>query len=253
MDLLLEDKRVVVTGSSRGIGFAIARRFAKEGARLMIAGRDPNALASAVGQLNQEGPHPASSVSAELSQPDGPAKVIAAAVSKLGGVDILVGNTGGPPLPLHDFIDTSAESWAAACDTQLMSLVRLFRAALPVLRDSGRNPAIVIVSSVSVKEPMPHHIQSTVYRAAVASMCKRLAHKFPQVGVRVNVVSPASVRTERLVSHLNTKEREARTPLLRLGDPDEFASVVVFAASPVSGFMHGTNINVDGGYTSAWW
>ena len=248
MDLQLTDARVLVSGSSRGIGKAIAERFLLEGARVTISGRDTATVEAAADELEAATGRRPAPVSADLTTPAGADALVEAAVAAHGGLDVVVGNSGGPPKPLLDFLDTTHDTWAEAYQIQLMSLVRLFRSSLPHLRRSEATPTILAVTSATVKEPMPHHAQSTVYRVAVHAMCKQLAAEEGAAGIRVNAVGPASVATERLVTVVDVDERVKSIPLGRLGESSELASLAALLASPVAGFVNGVNVQVDGGY-----
>lgn len=250
MDLQLDGTNVLVSGSSRGIGKAIAERFLREGARVTISSRSDETLRATADELEQATGHRPNAVAADLATPAGADALVDGAVAAYGGIDVVVGNSGGPPKPLLNFLDSAEDTWSVAYQTQLMSLVRLFRSALPHLRASQRNPTILVVTSATVKEPMPHHAQSTVYRVAVHAMCKQLAAEEGPAGIRVNALGPASVATERLVTVVDVAERVKSIPLGRLGESDELASLAAALASPTMGFVNGVNVQVDGGYVT---
>jgi len=250
VDLQLDNTNVLVSGSSRGIGKAIAERFLREGARVTISARSADTLLAAADELEATTGRRPNPVVADLATTAGAEALVGGAVDAFGGIDVVVGNSGGPPKPLRNFLDTPEDTWTEAYQTQLMSLVRLFRSALPHLRASQRNPTILVVTSATVKEPMPHHAQSTVYRLAVQAMCKQLAAEEGPAGIRVNALGPASVATERLMTVVNVDERVKSIPLGRLGESDELASLAAALASPTMGFVNGVNVQVDGGYVT---
>lgn len=250
MDLVLEGRRALVTGSSRGLGKAIAASLLSEGAQVAITARSETGLNQAAGSLDSATGMRPLVIRADLTDPDGPAQLVAAAAEQFGGLDIVAANTGGPPRPLGAFLDKEPASWDEAFSTQLMPVVRLLRSSLPVLSSSGRNPVFLAVTSVTVKEAMDHHVQSTVYRAAVHGMCRHVARHYGSHGVRINVIAPASVATGRLLSVIDVSGRLGQVPMGRLGQPSEVGDLVAFLASPRAAFVHGTSTAIDGGYSA---
>ena len=248
MDLGLSDRRFLVGGASRGLGAAVARALVAEGARVAGASRtaasDPNAASSDT-----------IAIAADLSSPDGASVAVQAAVRALGGLDGLVVNTGGPPGGTFATVDDAL--WERAIAGTLQSTIRLIREALPHLRD-GRDPAIVIVLSSSVREPIPALITSNVLRPGLAGLIKSLVGEIAPI--RINGVAPGRFDTERVrtldksraaetgstVEEIEAQTR-ARIPLGRYGDPDELGRVVAFLLSPAASYLDGVILPVDGG------
>jgi 3-oxoacyl-[acyl-carrier protein] reductase len=249
MDLGLADRRFLVGGASHGLGAAIARALAAEGAQIASVARDRRALTAAAQEI---GGVP---IAVDLSTPDGPATAVREAVAALGGLDGLVVNSGGPPPGTFAALDEA--TWERAIAGTLLSSIRLIRAALPHLRD-GRDPAIAVVLSSSVREPIPGLVTSNVLRPGLVGLIKSLVGEIAPI--RINGVAPGRFDTERVRSLDAIKAREsgtsleaiqdqtrARIPLGRYGDPDELGRVVAFLLSPAASYLNGVILAVDGG------
>lgn len=253
MDLGLKDRSVLVAAGTRGIGLACARLFRQEGARVAVCGRTEADLARA----RQE--HGCLAVRADVSTPEGVSAFVAEATRGQGPPDTLVVNAGGPPsLPFEEVDD---DAWRAAFDLTLMSAVRLSRAVLPAMRARGQG-RIVFITSLSVKQPLPRMVLSNSLRAGVTALCKTLVIEAAADGVTANCVAPGYTGTERL-SQLFEVQASAKglpvedvraqvtssIPAGRLGDPEEVARAVVYLGAPVSGYVNGQTLVVDGGWT----
>ena len=201
----------------------------------------------------------ASAVPADLSTPDGPAAAVAGAVAALGGLDLLVVNTGGPPP--GRFADLDEAAWAKAIDGTLLSTIRLIRAALPVLRE-GRDPAILVILSSSVREPIPGLVTSNAIRPGLAGLVKSLVDEIAPI--RINALAPGRLATGRIAeldaaraattgATLEEIQRTtiARIPLGRYGDPAELGRVGAFLLSPAASYVTGAIVPVDGGMIRA--
>ena len=197
MDLGLEGRRALVGGGGSGIGGGIATALAAEGARVALIGRTAERVTDAAAAL---GGIP---VVADLATPDGPAAAVDAAVAGLGGLDLLVVNTGGPPGGTFDTLDDDA--WAVAIDGTLRSVLRLLRAALPHLR-AGTDPSVLVVLSSSVREPIPALTASNVLRPGLAGLVKSLQVEIAPV--RINGLAPGRIDTDR-IAYLDGRRAEA--------------------------------------------
>ena len=247
MDLGLKGRRALVTAASKGLGRACAQALAAEGARVFISSRDEILLDKVAKDIGAEGRH-----AADMSIAGGPESAVEAAAAALGGLDILVVNAGGPPAA--DFQGTSLESWDAAHQLTLMSAVRLIKSALPHLKQSDQG-RIVIVTSISVRQPIPQLVLSNSVRAAVTGMAKTLAGEVGPDGITVNCLAPDAVLTDR-IRHLapagadveeHTQKSAEAVPLRRMGDPAEFGATCAFLCSKQAGFITGQTIGIDGG------
>ena len=241
MDLGLKDTRALVTAASKGLGRACAAALATEGARVFIVSRDEERLRLAENETGAVG-----HLAVDLSAPGGPERAVEAAVAELGGLDILVCNAGGPPP--GTFHSTPVEQWEVGYDLTLMSTVRLTKAALPLLVDSGRG-RIVNITSISVRQPIPNILLSNAFRSAVTAMAKTLAGEVAALGVTVNNLAPGTILTDRVRElYSGSIEDQAKgIPAGRLGDPAEFGAACAFLCSVQAGYITGQTIGVDGG------
>jgi 3-oxoacyl-[acyl-carrier protein] reductase len=257
MDLGLKDKRALVTGASRGLGFATARLLAREGARLAVNSRSSEKINAAARRITNETSHEVFAFSGDLADPAFPDQLVRQAAAALGGIDLLFTNAGGPPPGKFESFDDRA--WQEAVETSFLSHVRLIRAALPFLRKSS-TPSVLAVTSSAVKQPIPNLILSNSVRLATIGLIKTLALELGAENIRFNSILPGSTETER-ISHLmddqvkasgaSLEEVRARTvkeiPLGRIGKPEEFANAAVFLLSPAASFITGVMLAVDGG------
>lgn len=260
MDLGLQDKVALVTAASQGLGRGVAMALAREGARLVICARQSDTLEQAAAAIRQQTGAQVLTVVADVSRADDVARLVAEAVAASGRLDILVANSGGPPA--GPFLEITDDQWALAVQLNLMSVVRLARAATPHLRASGAG-RIVVVASASVKVPQPSLVLSNTLRAGLAGLVKTLAAELaPQI--LVNIAAPARIDTDRLRSlEADWAARAGRAPaeiragtereipLGRYGTPDEFGRYVAFLASPANSYVTGSVLMIDGGMVRA--
>ena len=257
MDLKLSGKKALVTGSSRGLGYATALALAKEGCQVAINGREEAKIKSAAEKIYKETGTRAIGLAGDVILPDVPAKLIQQTVDAFGGLDILVTNAGGPPAGPFDSFDETA--WQKAIDQSFMSHVRLIRAALPYLRQS-ESPSVLTVTSFVVKQPMSNLSLSNSSRLATIGLTKSLALDLGIEGIRFNSILPGWTLTERVQelmafrakSNGTSIEEEkikqtAEIALGRMAEPEEFANAAAFLVSPAASYITGVMLSIDGG------
>jgi 3-oxoacyl-[acyl-carrier protein] reductase len=252
VDLGLKGARALVGGASAGLGAACAEALAAEGAAVVVTARRADALGEVADRVG------GTAVVGDLSTHDGPAGVVESAVAQLGGLDVLIVNSGGPAA--GNFADVSPETWEAATQTTLLGPIRLIAAALPHLQGSDR-ASITMVLGSTVRVPLPRIVTSNVLRPALAGLVKSLAGELAP-GVRVNGLAPGRIHTER-ADELDARWSElsgepfdevraravANIPFGRYGRPEEFGRVAAFLASPAASYVSGQILPVDGAMT----
>jgi 3-oxoacyl-[acyl-carrier protein] reductase len=257
MDLQLKGLTALITGSSRGLGFAAAMALAKEGARVVINARHPDKLSEAASRIKRETRAEVYPIPGDVTNATFPAELIAAIQMSLGNLDILITNAGGPPSGQFESFDDIA--WQKAIDLSFLSQVRLIRSALPLLKQS-QAASVLTVTSYSVKQPIPNLILSNSIRAATVGLTKTLALELGSERIRFNSILPGWTETERVYDLMryraqinNTsldeelKKLSRESPLDRIGTAEEFGRVAAFMVSPAASFMTGVMLNLDGG------
>ncbi|MFB9184146.1 oxidoreductase [Dactylosporangium sucinum] len=260
MDLHLSGTTALVTGASKGIGLAITRGLAEEGVTVVAAAR------TAGPELTELAARAAVHVvPSDLSTPDGPARLVDAAVALTGGLDILVNNVGAVQPRTGGFLSVTDEDWTATLTINLLAAVRTTRAALPHLLERGR-ASVVTVSSVNAVLPDPLVIDYSAAKAALSSFCKALSKEVGPRGVRVNTVSPGPVSTGLWLGTDGVAATVARAggPTAedvarqaagaavtgRFTRPEEVADLVLLLASDRSANVTGADFAIDGGLVS---
>lgn len=257
MDLHLKEKRALVTGASRGLGYALALGLAREGCQVVINSRDEGRIKAAAETIARETGSQVIGLAGDVTGPDEPTKLVHHAAEALGGLDLLVTNAGGPAAGLFESLDEAA--WAKAIDLSLMSHVRLIKAALPYLKQS-KAASVLTITSYSVKQPIPNLVLSNSVRAATVGLTKSLALELGKDGIRFNSILPGWTETERVYELMSFRAQQNGTsveeeiakqsqesPLGRMGRPEEFANAAVFLLSPAASYITGVMLNVDGG------
>lgn len=206
---------------------------------MYVSSRNAGALEDASREMGAAGWY-----AADLAVAGEPEALVEACVDTLGGLDVLVANTGGPPP--GEFSALPQERWDEAVELVLMSAVRLVRASLPHIRrsEAGR---IVFITSVAVRQPIPRLVLSNSLRAAVTGFAKTLSGELAGDRVTVNCLAPDAIRTDALARLGDLEELERRTPMKRLGDPSEVGAVCAFLCSRQAGYVTGQTLGVDGG------
>ncbi|MFB9971634.1 SDR family oxidoreductase [Pseudoroseomonas cervicalis] len=251
----LEGRAALVSGASKGIGLAIARRLAAEGARVMLVARSAETLAAEAAALPG-----AASFAADLARPEAAAEAVQAALGAFGRLDILVHSAGATQR--GDFLELPDEAWEAGYALKLFGGMRLCRAAWPHLRASAGTA--VLIAGIGGRLASADFTIGGSVNAALMNLTKALADRGVRDGVRVNAVNPGSIRTERLTGRIATLARErglgleqaaealaAESGIARFGQPEEIAAAVAFLAGPQAAYVQGAILDVDGGWLRA--
>ncbi len=237
-------RTAIVTGASRGIGNAIARRLAQDGARVVLCARNEELLKATAWEIGDN----ALTVALDLRLPESSAQVVEAAVAKFGTVDIVVNNAGATKrgdfesLTDDDFIDGFALKYYGA--------VRMTRAAWPHLKK--QSGSVVNIVGVGGRTPSAQFTIGGSVNAAVLAFTKSMSELGIREGVQVNAINPGPVRTDRLAQRLKTTTEEAfmrESRIARIGEPEDIAAMVAFILSPHGRLLQGSLIDMDGGQT----
>lgn len=257
MDLDLEGTTALVTASSSGLGKASARALAREGANVVLNGRDEEALAEAVDELATIGDGDVVGVQGDLTEAEDIEHLVERTVEEFGGIDTLVTSAGGPPSGA--FMETDDEDWYQAFDLLVMSAVRTVRAAAPHLKESDHG-TMTFITSRSVKEAIDSLVLSNSVRMAVIGLEKTLSQELaPEV--RSNAVLPGPHETSRIEDLVEQAVERGEyedyeegvadwgdgIPVGRIGDPMELGDAVAFLSSPKSSYINGVALPIEGG------
>lgn len=257
MDLGINGKRALVLASSQGLGLGVATKLCEEGAKVIISGRVQAKLAAAAATLNEAGPGQADYAVVDISDADAARKLYAAANEKLGGVDILVNNTGGPPPGTVEAPDM--ETWRSQIETMMLRVIEITNLCLADMRKAGWGRILTLASS-GVIQPIPNLAMSNTIRSSLVGWSKSLSNEVAASGITVNMLLPGKIRTQRLkqldentakatgksVEEVAAAE-QAVIPAGRYGTVEEFGSVAAFLVSEPARYVTGGLIRCDGG------
>jgi 3-oxoacyl-[acyl-carrier protein] reductase len=257
MDLELTGKVAIVGGASKGLGRACAQELAREGAHVALCSRTATDVEKAAQEIRDTTGAQVLAFAGDLDREATIRDLVAATVGRFGRLDILVNNSGGPPLARAG--SATEEQWATAVQRSLLFFARMCREGVPHLKRQGGGRIINILAS-TVYQPIPNLALSGATRMGVVAFAKSLADEVGRDGILVNNVCPGSILSERMLSNVTARAKElgipveealaqraAETAVGRIGDPKEMAYLVAFLASGKSSYITGTTILVDGG------
>jgi 3-oxoacyl-[acyl-carrier protein] reductase len=248
MDLQLKGRTALVNGASQGIGYAIAHMLAAEGVRVAIGARREPALLAAADRIRSETGGEVVAVQGDIRRAEDCERLGAETARQLGGLEILINNDGAPPLGAT--LEFSDEAWRKAIDQNLMSVVRLTRAAVPHMRKLGGG-SIVCNTALSVLQPLPGFSLSVATWAAVIGYVKTLSLELAAEGISVNTICPGIIETPRLKlvqsQSAELRDLSAEIPMKRVGEPAEVAALIALLVSPRGRYITGSTIHIDGG------
>jgi NAD(P)-dependent dehydrogenase (short-subunit alcohol dehydrogenase family) len=260
VDLGLEGRIVVVTGASRGIGFACASAFLQEGAKVVVVSRDPDRLGIAVARLHSVGDFPPQAVVADLTRPEDAKRVADEVLERFGAPDVLVNSAGAAKRTLPENLEATA--WRLAMEAKYLPYIHAMDALLPAMAAQGRG-SVVNVIGMGGKVAVPYHLPGGAANAALMLASVGLASVYGPQGVRVNAINPGATMTERVEEALTLeaklrgqtrdevlREGQAKVPLRRYASADDIAQVAVFLASDRASYVTGAIVPMDGGLTA---
>ena len=246
MDLDLDGRVYVLTGATRGLGFATAEALVADGARVVVSSRGVEAVTSAVARLGAN----AAGIAADLADASTPERLIGEATGRWGRIDGALVSVGGPPP--GGLTENSEDEWREAFDRIFVGALRAVRALAPVLGPGG---SIALVLSISAREAVSGLAISNGLRPGLGMLVKEAADELGPRGIRVNGLLPGRIATARMRAldrgPADRAGREATIPLRRYGTPEEFGRVAAFLLSPAAAYVTGALIPVDGGVLRA--
>lgn len=261
MDLKLQGKNILITGGSKGLGFACAKLIAEEGAHIILASRSNENLVSAAISIEKDTGNKPTVIQTDLSQLKSIQNLYSIITSKFENIDGIILNAGGPPPGL--ILDHSDEAWQSAINTNLLSVIRICKLFVPSMQ-AQKFGRIVAITSVSAKQPLDRLGLSNTTRIGAIGYLKTLSNEISKDNVLINTLLPGPTRTERLI---NLNENKARLtgrgiqeveqdwirniPMGRLGEPEEFAPLAAYLISGRNTYITGQEIAIDGGFVKS--
>lgn len=257
MKLGLENKRALVLASSRGLGFGIAKALVEEGANVVLTGRSEALLAEGAEQLNALGQGKAFPLSADLKQENSAQSIYDGSLKELGGIDILVNNTGGPPP--GEIASIGSRSWIDQFEMMVLRVMEITNLCIPAMQAAGEGRILTLGSS-GVVQPIPNLGMSNTLRSALVGWTKTLSTEIAGDGITVNMLIPGRIHTERVdeldaaaakrqgksIEEVATASR-GTIPAGRYGRVEEFAAVAAFLVSEKASYVTGSVVRCDGG------
>lgn len=261
MNYNLTGKVAVITGGSKGMGFAIADLLSKEGVIIVLVARNVENLQLAAKKLKNNGAE-VDFIVGDVSDIEIPELVINRTLKKYGRVDILINNASGPPL--GNFLEQDESNWKSAIDTNLLSAIRFCKAVVPSMKKNSWGRIISITSTLA-KEPTSNMVLSSTVRAGLSAFTKSIASELAEFNITVNNICPGGVFTDRLKDLIQQRskkegknyndliiESQNGIPMKRFAAPEEIAQTVLFMASDGGGYITGVSLVVDGGLTKSY-
>ena len=259
MDYNLRDKIALVTGASKGLGYATAYQLAMEGCQVILVARNEINLLKAAKTIEQATNSTVTAFQADVSKKEEIEKLTQSIIQQFGGVDIVVANAGGPKTGI--FQEVSDDWWYQAIETNLMSTIRLFRNGIKLIKKRNNWGRLLVITTTGAKQPQENLIISNTLRAGIHALVKTLSKEIAHLNITVNAVVPGKFMTDRQRNIINniakkdnisteaaTKKRLIPIPIKRMGEPSELASYIAFLCSPQANYITGTALNIDGGY-----
>ncbi|MCD4817950.1 MAG: SDR family oxidoreductase [Candidatus Cloacimonetes bacterium] len=259
MDLQIKDKIALITAASKGLGKAVALRLSQEGAKVIICSRNKESISKTEQEISQKTGGIVKSYFCDVTNEEQVAQMIDGIIKKFGKIDILVTNAGGPPS--GGFGDFEIDDYRKAFELNLLSTINLCKKVIPTMKKDawGR---IVMITSISVKQPIDNLILSNTARTGVIGFMKTLSNAVAVDNITVNSICPGYTKTDRvenLAKNFAQKNNSTETsfyeklesniPMKRIGTTSEFAQTVAFLASEGAGYITGVSLKVDGGFS----
>jgi 3-oxoacyl-[acyl-carrier protein] reductase len=244
MDLGIRGKKALVFGASKGLGRAVSESLIAEGAEVAVCARELQRLKKVAGEIGA-----AAAISGDLGKAGEASRVCEMAAKELGGLDILVTNTGGPAA--GDFLEVTREQWEKDFQGLWLSVVESLQFVLPKMKSEGFG-RIIMLTSIAATEPLARLTTSNGLRAGLDGLCKSISNEYAQYGITINIVRPGFIDTDRMRELKVTNESVAKIAAAkRIGRPEEIGDVVAFLASQKASYITGQSLNVDGGATKS--